>query len=639
VYTEIPPHQRVRWHERAAHLLDEAEAPTDEIAVHLLAVEPRGDADVVAILRAAAADALAAGAPEPAIAYLGRALAEPPPVPARVAVLRDLGVAETSLHRPAGLEHLRAALALAAKPHERAEIARRLVVPLMHSGRIREVVQLLERTIAEIPEEDRELRLKLEADVIGAGRLDPALRGVAMARVEALAAARLKGRTPGERVALSAVALEASSPPRTAAETIEFAQRALGGGRLLAEAGVESPSFWYAAGALILADSYDLADPVVESAIAEASSRGSVVGSALGFCFRALLGYRTGRLAEAEADARHAIAIDPGSRWAASVYALAILIDVLLDRGRPGEAARAVEESRLGRSTQALLPLLVLRHNRGRLRLALGDTVGGLADMRAAAAQLEAGRFPPHLWPWRSAHAIALAAIGEADEASRLAREEFELTRAFGEPHALGVSLRAWGLVSPADRIEPLRESVAVLATSGAVLERARALIDLGAALRRAGDRSRSLASLREGLDLAHRCEAGALAARAREELVAAGAKPRRDALRGRDALTASELRTARMAARGLANREIAQALFVSLRTVETHLTHAYQKLGIGSRAALSSALETDRPPVAQVDSGPSAEDTERAPISRRPLSGSAAEASYEALHRGRDRR
>jgi DNA-binding CsgD family transcriptional regulator len=639
VYTEIPPHQRMRWHARAAHLLDEAEAPTDEIAVHLLAVEPRDDADVVAILRAAAADALAAGAPEPAIAYLGRALAEPPEAPTRVAILRDLGVAETSLHRPAGLEHLRAALALAAKPDERAEIARQLAVPLMHSGRIREVVELLERMIAEIPEEDRELRLKLEADLIGAGRLDPALRDVAMGRVEALTAARLKGRTLGERVALSAVALEAGSPHRTAAETIEFAQRALAGGRLLAEAGVESPSFWFAGGALILADGYNLAEPVVESALAEASSRGSVVGSALGFCFRALLGYRTGRLAEAEADARHAVAIDPGSRWAASVYALAFLIDILLDRGRPEEAAQALEESFLGSSTQALLPLLVLRHNRGRLRLALGDAEGGLADLRTATGQLEAGRFPPHLWPWRSAHAIALAGIGETDEPRRLAHEELELTRAFGAPRALGVSLRAWGLVSPDDRLESLRESVTVLATSGAALEHARALIDLGAALRRAGHRSRSLDRLREGLDLAHRCGAGALAARAREELVAAGAKPRRDALRGRDALTASELRTARMAARGLANREIAQALFVSLRTVETHLTHAYQKLEIDSRAELGDALESDSPPVGRADVDPSAEDAARAPISRRPRGASAAEASYEALHRGRGRR
>jgi DNA-binding CsgD family transcriptional regulator len=135
-----------------------------------------------------------------------------------------------------------------------------------------------------------------------------------------------------------------------------------------------------------------------------------------------------------------------------------------------------------------------------------------------------------------------------------------------------------------------------VLAGSGAALEHARASVDLGAALRRAGRRPESLKSLREGLDRAHRCGASALAARAREELVTAGARPRRDALHGLDALTASELRTAQMAAEGRTNREIAQTLFVSLRTVETHLTHAYRKLAIRSRDALPGALVAREP-------------------------------------------
>ena len=98
---------------------------------------------------------------------------------------------------------------------------------------------------------------------------------------------------------------------------------------------------------------------------------------------------------------------------------------------------------------------------------------------------------------------------------------------------------------------------------------------------------------LREGLDLASRCNAGAVAARAREELIADGARPRRDALRGRDALTASELRVARMAADGMANRAIAQALFVTTKTVETHLGSVYTKLGIAGRAQLGEALSS----------------------------------------------
>jgi ATP/maltotriose-dependent transcriptional regulator MalT len=92
-------------------------------------------------------------------------------------------------------------------------------------------------------------------------------------------------------------------------------------------------------------------------------------------------------------------------------------------------------------------------------------------------------------------------------------------------------------------------------------------------------------------MELAHACGARALVARAREELLATGARPRRIVRTGADALTASERRVARMAAEGMTNREIAQALFVTMRTVEVHLTHAYQKLGISSREKLPAAL------------------------------------------------
>ena len=96
-------------------------------------------------------------------------------------------------------------------------------------------------------------------------------------------------------------------------------------------------------------------------------------------------------------------------------------------------------------------------------------------------------------------------------------------------------------------------------------------------------------------MDLAHRCGSSALAARARTELLACGSRPRRFARSGRDALTASELRVARMAAEGMTNREIAQALFITIRTVTTHLGHAYEKLGIAGREAARRGSSTDR--------------------------------------------
>ena len=96
---------------------------------------------------------------------------------------------------------------------------------------------------------------------------------------------------------------------------------------------------------------------------------------------------------------------------------------------------------------------------------------------------------------------------------------------------------------------------------------------------------------LREGVEDAHQCGANALAARGNEELAATGARPRGKLLSGVDELTASERRVAHMAAEGLSNKEIAQALFVTAKTVEQHLGRAYRKLGINSRRHLTAAL------------------------------------------------
>ena len=142
-----------------------------------------------------------------------------------------------------------------------------------------------------------------------------------------------------------------------------------------------------------------------------------------------------------------------------------------------------------------------------------------------------------------------------------------------------------------ADGAELVTEAVSVLRPAPAPLELARALIDLGAAQRRAGARTRARELLREGLDLAHALGGLALRDRARRELIIAGGRPRRDATRGRDALTPGELQVAQLAAAGLTNRQIAQRLFVTQRTVENHLTSSYAKLQISSRSALAAAL------------------------------------------------
>ena len=173
-----------------------------------------------------------------------------------------------------------------------------------------------------------------------------------------------------------------------------------------------------------------------------------------------------------------------------------------------------------------------------------------------------------------------------------MAREELELSRRWGAPRAIGISLCALGLVEGGAAGErSLRDAVEVLAESPARLEHARALIDLGAALRRANSRSEARNYLREGVEFAHRCGASALAERGNDELAATGAHPRRVMLSGLESLTASERRVAQMAAEEVSNKEIAQALFVTVKTVEVHLSSVYRKLAINSRRQLAAAL------------------------------------------------
>jgi DNA-binding CsgD family transcriptional regulator len=157
------------------------------------------------------------------------------------------------------------------------------------------------------------------------------------------------------------------------------------------------------------------------------------------------------------------------------------------------------------------------------------------------------------------------------------------------------MALRAFGSAEPPARGIPLlREAVGVLERSPARLELAHARLELGAALRRTGQRTHAREHLRASLDLTHRCGAMGLARRAEQELAATGARPRRAVLTGVGALTASERRIAELAAAGLSNPEIAQQLFITRKTVETHLSHTYLKLDINSRAQIATALRAE---------------------------------------------
>jgi DNA-binding CsgD family transcriptional regulator len=305
------------------------------------------------------------------------------------------------------------------------------------------------------------------------------------------------------------------------------------------------------------------------------------------------IAFRLGKVAEAESYSREAMELGGVATDLVRPTEVAWLIEALIDRGELEEAEHEVAGSHTWNDSLGFIFDFLLE-SRGWLRVCRGHYDSGLRDLLEFSRR-EAGLRArnPAASPWRSRAALALARLGDRAEAARLAAEEVSRATAFGAPRAIGIALRAVGLLEGENGVEPLGEAVAVLEPSAARLEYARALGDLGAVLRRAGHRREAQEHLRQALDIAHRCGGEAVAKHAQAELRASGARPRRRVLSGSESLTPSERRIAALAAEGASNREIAETLFLSLKTVEMHLSRAYRKLEIGSRRQLASALQT----------------------------------------------
>jgi ATP/maltotriose-dependent transcriptional regulator MalT len=323
-----------------------------------------------------------------------------------------------------------------------------------------------------------------------------------------------------------------------------------------------------------------------------------VVGLVIAGCMHAAVRTRRGELVGAETEVRTVIeiAVEYGMAFAIP-SALWYGADALIERPGLADLAALADIAALPPDLARTASGALLREVRGRLALAAGDLSTARAELNAAAGTYEALHLvSPGASCWRSALALAVAAE-DPGEARRLANSELEEARRAGLPRPAGIALRTRGMLEGGERgLGDLREAAELAAEAGARLEHARALVELGAALRRANQRIAARGPLRTGLDLAYRCGATRLTQRARDELLAAGARPRRGALTGLEALTTSERRVAELAATGMSNPEIAQALFVTLNTVEGHLRHAYQKLSISSRGQLPAALRSAAP-------------------------------------------
>ena len=518
----------------------------------------------------------------------------------RVALQAEMGGALATAGEPRGIDMLLCALEGVEDPVQQAAVAVRLGIPMWAGGRVADLPAVLERARTRLPAGQPELSFQIaamRAQAAALGSREPVAKAVAAA----LSLVPPAGDDSVEtRLALALLASAATYANRPHDQVAVLARRALGSVDEHARAIAAGVPLMPAAAALDLVEQDDDVLQAFSRIEAGQRKRGALaIGLSATLAWRAMCHVRRGELADAEADAQ--LALHTASRELSVPLrnvTTAALARVHAERGSP-EQSLALLQAQLERGRTGGGEAWIVVLERARVLRELhrpGEAADAALAVGAHATTLDCDGGP--LLPWQAVAAEALLDLGESDHAVQLATRAVAAAERFGAPGPIGRALRVLGLAE--HDVERLRSAERTLATSIMRLERARCLVDLGAALRRDGQRAAAREPLAHGMELAHRCAASALVAHAREELRAAGARPRSIVRSGVDALTASELRTARLAAQGLTNREIAQHLFVTQKTIETQLRAAYRKLGVTGRRPGTRRLISGCPPDAK---------------------------------------
>lgn len=588
VYEDIPAPERAAAHGRAAVFLRRRSRPAAVIAAHVALADPAGEDWVCEVLAEAARASLRAGAPADAVAYLLRAMDEPPPPQDRPALALALGSAMTLVDGPAAEGYLREALRVAAGPAAQALAALELARLLMFLGRVGESVPIIrEATAALGPDADDLLRMLATAELM-APFYDPSQ--LPAADVLALGRQLPLGPGLGSRMLAAITGRHWAYDGGTADACAELALAALDGGDL-----VRADDVFLSVTAVMVLELADRceADACWDVLLRAGEVHGSRASKLSVSLFRGYGLTLRGELVAAEASLIEGYAaltdwnIDPATQ----PHAAAFLSAVLRERGDLPGAAEALARVAVPEDASDGARLWLDSHIQ--LLLASGE-----ADAALAAAQEAELRFA-HL---RSAldtsprlrQAEALHQLGRAEEARAAAVAALADARRWGAPGTVARALRVAGVIDGAAGTEQLRQAVELARGTPARLELAKAQLELGVALRGSGQSAEARIALREGLELAALLGAVSLEARARRELHAAGGRPRTTALTGPTALTAAERRVVERAIAGDTNRVIAETLFVTAKTVELHLSNAYRKLGVAGRRGLAAALAED---------------------------------------------
>jgi DNA-binding CsgD family transcriptional regulator len=589
LYEDLAPGERQVRHAAAAEALAEEGASPERVTAHLLLTAATGDHRRVELLRSAARDAARRGAPGAAAARLRRALLESPGKQERAEILTELGRFEVaSMQFEAAEEHLSSALTSGGEPMTRADAASALGrCAIASGGRSAEAaVDALAALADQLRPLDPERSLELGSELLMVATAVPRMRGGLAAHLE-----RFRDQAAGqpgfEALARIHTAQERLLQGGSAAAAVEEVDAALATG-LPASAATNAALL--ALLTLELGERYDLALRLLDVALEGARSEGHATRQGVIHGRRATIALAQGSLQDAQVEAETGLMLVDEQHFAL-LQLLAVAMVVHIERGALDTAAELAHRGEALGIAEDRLYVDRYLVARGRLRIAQGRVREGVDDLIWCGQRLEAyGR--PFPGDWKAFVAPALASLGESETAAKLAREQLAVARGVGAPGVLGLSLRTAGLaIGGEEGLGLLEQAVSTLEGSHARLELAHALADLGAELGRAGRRKEGREAQRRAIELADECGALALAESARAELHSGPGRRPRAELTGPGALTAAEWRVCRQVAEGHTNREVAQALFVTEKTVERHLSSAYQKLGIRSRFQLPEAI------------------------------------------------
>ncbi|OEV02638.1 helix-turn-helix transcriptional regulator [Streptomyces oceani] len=593
VYADMVPRERAAAHQRAALALRAAGADDATVAEHLCRTDSGAPSWAAEVLCSAARAAVRGGTPTDAARYLRCVPKAEPPEPLRVSALAELGLVELQAREPEAVDHLTEAshrFRGAAISHA---VRTDLAVALAASGRQCEAADVVQAYLG-------------TGSRGGKGGDDETQPVPGHSRAAARVLLRM---TPGREHRCSMTvrevsgealrahsAIEAWNRGRPAVRVARLASSAVASGARLPPRDTELPPVSVGAWTLAQCDDLPAAERVLTDVMTAASYSGHLLAAATAKSLHARVLLDTGRLAEAE-EAAGAVLRHHGDRSlavAAAPLAAAVAVHCLIDTGRQEEADELLAVTGFARQLSDAAQFVPLRLARGRLRIRMERFDEGLRELLDCRelALAENWLYPSATCEYFAEAARGLAATRGVRVARTLAVEEVARCRDFGAARPIAAALRTLAaLLNGTAAIAKLEEAEQLLTDVPDTLERARTLVELGAALRRAGSRTEARQRLTTGLELAHGIGAADIEDTARSELRLAGTRLAKVGDGPRVPLTPAEERVARKAATGLSNKEISQTLFVTVKTVEWHLGQVYAKLGIARRSELPRAL------------------------------------------------